>query len=148
MKNIYHKHFKFILLLKLLTVIVFLSMLLFFINQVLNPKKKGKKKKYINSGTVSTFPLSACQLHHCNDLYGSLLSSYYPPLPPSLLSSGNTAVLQSGVGIYVCGFHPRRVSGMLISPGLIKPMPVVKQLGNPCDYRPWTYIASSNQLVN
>lgn len=39
--------------------------------QVLNPKKKGKKKKYINSGTVSA-PASACNviispvlLHYC-----------------------------------------------------------------------------------
>uniref|UniRef100_A0A673ZV76 Copine-9-like n=1 Tax=Salmo trutta TaxID=8032 RepID=A0A673ZV76_SALTR len=44
----------------------------FNVYEVLNPKKKGKKKKYINSGTVSTFPLSACDpsqptsLHYMN----------------------------------------------------------------------------------
>lgn len=29
---------------------------------------------------------------------------------------GNSAVLQSGVGVYLCGFHPGRVSGIIISP--------------------------------
>uniref|UniRef100_A0A8C8M4G8 C2 domain-containing protein n=1 Tax=Oncorhynchus tshawytscha TaxID=74940 RepID=A0A8C8M4G8_ONCTS len=33
----------------------------FNVYEVLNAKKKGKKKKYINSGTVSTFLISACQ---------------------------------------------------------------------------------------
>ena len=28
---------------------------------------------------------------------------------------GNSAVLQSGVRVYLCGFHPRRVSGIIIS---------------------------------
>uniref|UniRef100_A0A674EAK3 Copine family member 9 n=1 Tax=Salmo trutta TaxID=8032 RepID=A0A674EAK3_SALTR len=32
----------------------------FNVYEVLNPKKKGRKKKYINSGTVSTFLISAC----------------------------------------------------------------------------------------
>lgn len=123
--------------------------------QVLNPKKKGKKKKYINSGTVSapTSPITACHFL-CIAIYWCLIESYSSigiitsyicffslaghlfsffclalvPLPPScsvyrsvcvlvcVCLPGNTAVLQSGVWVYLCGFHPRRVSRIIISP--------------------------------
>lgn len=33
----------------------------------------------------------------------------------SVCSPGYSAVLQSGVRVYLCGFHPRRVSGMIIN---------------------------------
>lgn len=125
--------------------------------QVLNPKKKGKKKKYVNSGTVSTPPphRPACVLSHVltpvwsplrcaslpwNPLLSGLLfvcffflfvlflpgsDPFSPPHPvyhcgcwcvcACVCLPGNSAVLQSGVRVYLCGFHPRRVSGIIIS---------------------------------
>lgn len=64
--------------------------------KVLNPKKKGKKKKYINSGTVSTPAFTVG------------LVTGQSTVPP-VFCQGDTAVVQSGIRIHLCGLHPRRV---------------------------------------
>uniref|UniRef100_A0A8C9SYA9 Copine family member 9 n=1 Tax=Scleropages formosus TaxID=113540 RepID=A0A8C9SYA9_SCLFO len=57
----------------------------FNVYEVLNPKKKGKKKKYINSGTVSVvLSLSSCQLCHNFDLAKLRLANGNPSQPTSL----------------------------------------------------------------
>lgn len=140
--------------------------------QVLNPKKKGKKKKYINSGTVSTptlsipacHSLSVCVLIDCFILYSTnnlamshicfffsdpviqlhlfVILSFsdtrlpFPHICLLLLCvcvclSGNAAVLQSGVWVHLRGFHPRRVSGMIISSVLVFSFLVVSSVLSP-----------------
>lgn len=77
--------------------------------QVLHPKKKGRKKKYVNSGTVRVNGLpvkrSPLLIYFPNDFH------YLSSLSLSL-SLGNTFVLQSGIGVHICGLHSRRVSAL------------------------------------
>lgn len=95
--------------------------------KVLNPKKKGKKKKYINSGTVRP-ALFYQQLSHVSWTWviaavtcqiSIRMVCHEPPCDPSLSSlsspllslrlQGDSAVFQGGVRVHVCRLHQRRV---------------------------------------
>lgn len=99
--------------------------------QVLNPKKKGKKKKYVNSGTVSP-PTIICNLFYIllnvkvYDHFINLCTSYKVVtryliyffsftsvsvfMCVCLCLPGNSVVFQSGVWTHLCWFHSWRVS--------------------------------------
>lgn len=67
--------------------------------QVVNPRKKMKKKKYLNSGTVRTGDTGR----------GHGGRSHCPPLSPLSLA-GDAVVLRRGVRPHLLGLHQGRVS--------------------------------------